>query len=120
MKKLALVLALGAFCLASCHAVKTENRLILKVEPAELQPGVKLTVTAVPQPLAEMAYVSGTVAVSGAPVLPFKYNAAAKHWYFGMLIPALVSIPPGEYEVKVWGQSLAGARYEGRTTVKVK
>jgi hypothetical protein len=118
--RLLLALALGLGLLAGCsHApVQPERRLILSVQPAELAPGMLVRVSARPEPDAALASVSGTVAVPGAWVMPFHWDAQQKAWAFRTVIPSLIAIPAGEYTVKAWGETADGRRYQGSTTVR--
>lgn len=114
---LALPLALGL--LVGCHQVKTqpERRMLVSVQPAELAAGSKVSVSARPQPAAVLVSVSGTVAMPGAWVMPFHWDARQQVWAFRTQIPALTFIPAGEYMVKAWGKTADGQLYEGSTLV---
>jgi len=107
--------------LASCAGAKpgAERRLILSMQPPELRPGVMIQVAARPLPQAEMAWVSGTVKVMGAPVMPFRPDGAGG-WAFKTMVPAFASIAPGRYEARAWGDSKDGLRYEGNLFIDVK
>jgi len=115
---LALGLGLGLLFGCSQAKVQPERRLILDVQPAELAPGVLVRVSARPAPDAALVSVSGTVAVPGAWVMPFHWDAAQKAWAFRTVIPSLISIPAGQYTVKAWGETRDGRRYEGSTAVR--
>jgi hypothetical protein len=120
--KLWLALGLGLGLLFGCSKaqVQAERRLIIDVQPAELAPGMLVRVSAKPLPYAVLASVSGTVAVPGAWVMPFHWDAQQKAWAFRTVIPSLASIPAGQYVVKAWGQTLDGRRYEGSATVRFR
>jgi len=66
-------------------------------------------VTARPVPDVEMAWVSGTVKLIGAPVAAFKYDPARKAWTFKTMVPPMATVPPGTYQVQAWGRTRAGA-----------
>jgi hypothetical protein len=114
-----LALGLGAFLLGACHQVSKENRLILTLTPDSLTPGTKVEVMAVPQVPVVLQSVSGTVAVTGAWVVPFAYDASRQAWIFKTIIPSMISIPSGKYEVKAWGLTAQGTRVEGSTIVNM-
>jgi hypothetical protein len=82
--------------------------------------GQRVTVTAAALDKSELAYVSGTVSVSGMPVLPLHYDAVSRAWSLSYYIPVFWTIPPGKYEIKAWGETKYGERYEGKTFVEVK
>lgn len=114
-------LALCLLAASGCHSVrKNGGSLRLSLDPPELAAGQLITVTAAPEPAAELAWVSGTVKVMGAATLPFRKDPSTGHWQFKTMIPAFVSLPSGSYEAKAWGETRAGARYEGSMTVLVK
>ena len=115
--------ALRAACflglaLASCHGLKPEHPLVLKVDPPLLESGKWITVTAAAADGADLRYVSGTVKVLGAPVLPLRYDRKQRLWRYRIYIPDLVSIKAGKYRVLAWGQTSAGRKYEGSSEVK--
>jgi hypothetical protein len=123
MRRLALAaaaMALGAALLSGCHAVAPQRQLIITMNPPEFRPGAQLVVTARPLPQAEMAYVSGTVDVMGFPDLAFSRDAADGQWKFKTMIPIFASVSPGNYQVKAWGLSRGGQRYDGSLNVQVK
>jgi len=107
--------------LASCAGgtVAQERRLIVSMSPPELKAGQMIQVTARPQPAAELAWVSGTVEVMGAPVMPFA-RASDGAWNFKTMIPVFASIRPGKYEARAWGDTADGKRYEGNLIIDVK
>jgi len=115
---------LGAFALlalAGCAGSKPPNvhRLALVMTPPELKAGQMIQVSASPGPGVEMAWVSGTVKVLGAPVMPFRKDSHGT-WVFKTMIPAFASLSPGTYEARAWGDSVEGQRYEGGLFVDVK
>ena len=117
-----LLLALSALLgLGGCASAKIDpgRRLTLSLSPPELKPGQLIQVSAAPPAGVELAWVSGTVKVMGAPVMPFRKSEAGT-WAFKTMIPAFASISPGTYEAKAWGDSLEGQRYEGSLLIKVK
>jgi hypothetical protein len=96
--------------------------LILAVEPASpasLISGTIVKVSARPQPAAELAWVSGTVKVFGAKPLALK-KAADGSWGFKTMVPPLVTVPRGTYEIKAWGRTQDGKAVEGRMNYEVK
>lgn len=123
MPNLACTLCLLALMplLASCAGAKPKNehRLIVTMTPPELKAGQLLLVTARPEPAAEMAWVSGTVKVMGAPVMPFRRGADGI-WAFKTMIPAFASLTPGKYVAEAWGDSKDGQHYEGILNIDVK
>jgi hypothetical protein len=119
--RLALGLALMLPLLASCGGAKIQNerRLILSLNPPELKPGLMIQISALPEPNVEMAWVSGTVKVMGAPVMPFKKDPSGA-WSFRTMIPVFATLEPGRYEARAWGDSKDGKRYEGDLLIDVK
>lgn len=117
---LGLILALAPL-LASCSGAKAapERRLILSMEPPELKAGQLIQISVRPEPEAALAWVSGTVKVMGAPVMPFRKDEHGL-WKFKTMIPVFASISPGHYEAKAWGDSTAGQHYEGNLIIEVK
>ncbi len=113
-------LALGLALLAGCRQAQPlpERRLAVTVQPADLAPGSLVRVSAQPQPAATLVSVSGTVAVPGAWVMPFRWDAQQQAWVFRTQIPGLASIPAGEYTVKAWGRTADGRLYEGSAPVR--
>jgi hypothetical protein len=79
-----------------------------------------VTVSALPVPEAEMAWVSGTVKLMGAPVLGMKPAADGKRWQFRTMVPPMVTVPAGRYEVKAWGRTKAGEDIQGQMTYEVQ
>jgi hypothetical protein len=115
-----LALAAGLLFLSGCHSVAPQRQLIITMNPPEFRPGAALVVTARPLPQAEMAYVSGTVNVMGFPDLAFSRDLVDGQWKFKTMIPIFASVNPGNYQVKAWGLSKAGQRYDGALYVQVK
>jgi hypothetical protein len=121
--RIRLAACLGALLplLVSCSgaAVKQDRRLILKLSPPELRPGEIIQVSAQPEPKAQMAWVSGTVKVMGAPVMPFKKDSNGT-WSIKTMMSPLVTIAPGTYEARAWGDDVSGQHYEGNLSIDVK
>lgn len=113
--------ALPILALFGCAASKPQNahRLALSMMPPELKAGQMIQVSAFPGPGVEMAWVSGTVKVLGAPVMPFR-KAEHGAWVFRTMIPAFASLSPGTYEARAWGDSVEGQRFEGSLFLDVK
>jgi hypothetical protein len=107
--------------LSSCGSAKIQgdHRLIISMDPPQLQAGSMIQVSAVPVPPTEMAWVSGTVKVMGAPVMPFQRQENGT-WTFKTMIPIFASITPGQYQANAWGESKDGQRYEGSLVLNVK
>jgi hypothetical protein len=107
--------------LASCRsaAVVQDRRLILTLNPPELKAGEIIQVTAKPVPQTEMAWVSGTVKIMGAPVMPFKRDENGE-WSIKTMLSPLLTITPGSYQAKAWGDDKNGLRYEGNLSIDVK
>jgi hypothetical protein len=122
LRRLALAALAAGLLLSGCHQAKPGGPgvLLLKVEPTKFKPGAIVTVSAKPPQGSVLAQVSGTVAVMGAPTVPFQFDGVSKAWVFRTLIPDMVTIPPGDYQVKAWGADKAGRRYEGSTTISVQ
>jgi hypothetical protein len=102
-----MVLALGG-----CHAVipPAPHTLSLTVDPpppADLPSGTIVSVRAVAGPDVDMAWVSGTVGIIGAPVAAFRRGSGGG-WLFRTMVPPMVTIPPGVYKVKAWGRTTDG------------
>jgi hypothetical protein len=122
MRILAAGLAVFALFLAACQGpkIKPEHRLAVAVSPLLVGAGQRVTVTAMAVDQAEMAYVSGTVGSFGLPNVALKYDAVGKLWFLSRPIPLFVTIPAGRYEIKAWGESKAGEKYERNTFVEIK
>jgi hypothetical protein len=131
LRKGALALAAALALLAGCKSAElTPNGpdafrrhlelSALPAGPTALPSGTIVTVTARVVPEAEMAWVSGTVKLMGAPVLGMKPELNGKGWYFRTMIPPLVTIPPGHYEVKAWGKTKAGEAVNGLMSYEVQ
>jgi len=82
--------------------------------PATLASGMIVSIAAVPVPATEMQWVSGTVKIFRAPNLAFKKDAKDGFYKFKTMVPPMVQIPAGTYEVKAWGRTAAGEAVEGR------
>ena len=85
-----------------------------------LEPGTIVSIAAVPVPATEMQWVSGTVQLFGAPKLSFKKDPKDGFYKFKTMVPPMVQIPAGTYEVKAWGRTAAGEAVEGRTDYVVE
>lgn len=88
--------------------------------PAALASGMLVEIAAVPVPATEMQWVSGTVKIFRAPTLPFKKDAKDGLFKFKTMVPPMVMIPAGTYEVKAWGRTALGQDVEARTEYVVK
>jgi hypothetical protein len=125
LRRAALLAAL-AFTLAACAGKAPSpdaRRLELSVSPpapAALPSGTVVSVTARVLPEARMAWVSGTVKILGAPTLPMKLDADGKTWRFKTMVPPMVRVPAGKYEVRAWGRTLEGEAIEGAMSYEVK
>jgi hypothetical protein len=88
--------------------------------PATLAPGSRIEIAAVPVPLAELQWVSGTVKLFGSPTLAFKKDAKDGYFKFKTMVPPMVDVPAGSYEVRAWGRTAAGEDVEGRMDYEVR
>lgn len=88
--------------------------------PAELPAGSRVNIVAVPVPATEMQWVSGTVKLFRAPTLAFKKDLEDGFFKFKTMVPPMVMIPAGTYEVKAWGMTVDGESIEGRTDYVVR
>jgi hypothetical protein len=120
-------LALAALVLlAGCRqAVKAEGGRHLELSalplpPTSLPSGTVVTVSARTVPDGEMAWVSGTVKLLGAPVLAMKPTDDGKSWWFRTMVPPMVTVPAGRYEVKAWGRTKSGEDLQGSMSYEVK
>jgi hypothetical protein len=120
---------LAAACaalLAGCGGVKPKPvsaHLALDVSPkapAALPSGTVVMVTARAEPPTQLAWVSGTVQILGAKTLALRPNTDGKTWYFKTMVPPLVRVPAGKYELKAWGRTQAGEPVEGLMQYEVK
>lgn len=122
----ALPAVLAAALLAGCAAKAPKpdaRRLELSVQPAppaSLPSGTVVQVAARAVPEAELAWVSGTVKIFGAPVMPLKPDPDGRTWRFRTMVPPLVTVPPGAYEVRAWGRTKAGEDLEGVLSYEVR
>jgi hypothetical protein len=122
----ALAAAVLSAVLAGCGAAEVKgqpHRLelsALPLPPASLPSGTIVTVTARVVPDAQMEWVSGTVKLMGAPVLGMKPGADGKGWWFRTMVPPLVTVPAGHYEVKAWGRTKAGEDVQGMMSYEVQ
>lgn len=120
----ALVAAALLAPLAGCHRVRPDMAvrpvLDISISPEILAPGAAVSVAVKPVPAVAMRSVSGTVAVMGAPVMPFSYDAARELWVFKTVIPTMVAIPAGAYTVKAWGLSAQGDKIEGSRQIRIQ
>lgn len=105
---------MAGLILAACHSAKPAGpRLELSVQPPVLKAGVLVQVTARPVPGVQLAWVSGTVKVMGAPVAAFKEDKKEGVWRFKTMVPAFASVPKGSYKVKAWGRTRTGEEVLG-------
>jgi hypothetical protein len=81
--------------------------VVSPASPSPFDPGTIVSVTARPEPFVEMAWVSGTVRILGAPVAAFRRGADGS-WTFRTMVPPMVTVPPGTYRIKAWGRTLDG------------
>lgn len=115
----------GALLLAGCHAqIQTQipHSLRLSVEPpppSDLASGTIVSVHAIAEPFMEMAWVSGTVGIMGAPVAGFK-RAADGSWMFRTMVPPMVTVPAGTYHIKAWGRSKSGEELKATMNYEVQ
>jgi hypothetical protein len=118
--------ALAALALvAGCRpAMKAEGHRLelsaLPQPPTSLPSGTVVTVSARTVPEGDLAWVSGTVKLLGAPVLAMKPAADGKSWWFRTMVPPMVTVPAGHYEVKAWGRTKAGEDVQGSMSYEVK
>jgi hypothetical protein len=118
---LALVLALQA-----CHSGQPKagaRYLELRpkpASPASLVPGSRIEIAAVPIPGTELQWVSGTVKLFGSPTLAFKKDAKDGYFKFKTMVPPMVDVPAGSYEVRAWGRTAEGEAVEGRMDYEVR
>ena len=75
---------------------------------------MKIEIMAVPVPATEMQWVSGTVKIFRAPSLAFKKDPQDGFYKFKTMVPPMVIIPSGNYEIKAWGRTVAGEEVQGR------
>lgn len=127
MKRFATGLALlGALSLGACAGKTPASGAshlelnALPAAPAELPSGTIVSVSAQAVPVAELAWVSGTVKLLGAPVLPMRLDPDGHTWRFRTMVPPLVTVPPGIYQIKAWGRTRSGAPVEGKMSYEVK
>ncbi len=119
MLALALVQALSG-CTAKTKLQTRQLELRASpASPASLIPGSRIEIAAVPVPAGEMQWVSGTVQLFGAPTLAFKKDPKDGFFKFKTMIPPMVQVPAGSYEVKAWGRTTAGEAIEGRLDYQV-
>ena len=105
---------LGLALLAGCAGAPSVHgpapSLLLSALPApptRLDPGIIVTVRARTEPPTQLAWVSGTVKIMGAPVLGFR-QAADGTWSFRTMVPPMTTVPPGTYQIKAWGRTADG------------
>lgn len=121
MRRLGLLALTLLPLLCSCAGAKPEakRQLILSLDPPRLEPGEIILVSARPEPMATMRWISGTVQVLGAPTMPFEPGVDGS-WIFKTQIPIFSTIEPGSYLAKAWGDDQDGQRYEGSLLIQVK
>jgi hypothetical protein len=107
--------------LAGCAGGKVNEgrKLLLSLQPPEIKAGQLIQLSVKPESGEELAWVSGTVKVMGAPVLPLKKGQDG-NWVFRTMVPAFAVISPGTYEARAWGDAPDGRRFEGSLSVVVK
>jgi hypothetical protein len=49
-----------------------------------------------------------------------KEQGDGKGWYFRTMVPPLVTVPKGSYEVKAWGKTKAGEDVQGLMSYEVQ
>ena len=115
---LALCLGLALGACASKAVIKPASAVLeLRCNPSSpssLESGTIVTIAAVPVPATEMQWVSGTVQLFGAPKLAFKRDPKDGLYKFKTMVPPMVQIPVGKYEVKAWGRTAAGEEINGQ------
>jgi hypothetical protein len=89
------------------------------VSPARLDPGTIVTVSARTAPFTQLASLSGTVKMMGAPVLAFR-PAQDGTWYFRTMVPPMTTVPPGHYQIKAWGRTADGQEVKANMDYEVK
>jgi hypothetical protein len=112
----------GAPALKAEHPLPPLPRLALSVEPASpatLLPGTIVRVRAQVDGQGQLAWVSGTVRLMGAPVLGLK-QAADGSWGFKTMVPPMTTVPAGHYKVKVWGRLKDGRELSETLDYEVK
>ena len=117
---------LAVLVLAGCQrqqaVLRSVPRLVLAVSPASparLEPGSLVRVTALPVPWVDLAWVSGTVGVLGAPTAAFRRGPDGV-WSFRTMVPPMVLVPAGAYRVKAWGRAVDGEEVRGTLTYEVE
>jgi hypothetical protein len=87
--------------------------------PARLPTGtiVSLSVQAVPS--TELAWVSGTVKLLGVKPRGLR-SKDGRVWTLQSQVPPMVTVPPGIYELKVWGRTLTGEYLETSLPYEVR
>lgn|GEM_PF-2400721 len=118
----ALALALLAGCATAPKALGPPPALVLAAlpaPPARLDPGTIVTVQARTQPPTQLAWVSGTVRIMGAPVLAFRQTPDGT-WFFRTMVPPMTAVPPGHYQIKAWGRTAAGQDVKANMDYEVK
>jgi hypothetical protein len=115
----------AALLVAGCGAKPRADghRLELRADPpspASLAPGRIIKITAAPVPGGDMQWVSGTVKVLGARVVAFRKDPEDGLYKFKTMVPPMVDIPSGSYQVKAWGRTLAGEDVEGSLDYEVR
>ena len=119
----ALLALLGAGC-AGGGSKGPVRELVVKVEPSVISYGVASQVTVLPAGDGHLKWVKGTVEFPGfknVPEVKLNYSKKKKAWTRRLPpVPSLITIKPGSYTVKVWGEGKSGARYEGSAKVEFK
>ncbi|HXB98472.1 MAG TPA: hypothetical protein VNZ54_10505, partial [bacterium] len=70
-------------------------------------------------PATQLASLSGTVKMMGAPSLAFR-PAADGTWYFRTMVPPMTTVPPGHYQIKAWGRTADGQDVTANMDYEVK
>jgi hypothetical protein len=115
-------LALLAGCAHAPQALGPAPSLVLSAlpaPPAQLDPGVIVTVEARTLPQTQLAWVSGTVRIMGAPTLAFRQGADGT-WSFRTMVPPMTTVPPGLYQIKAWGRTAEGQDVKATMEYEVK
>jgi hypothetical protein len=115
-------LALLAGCATAPRPLGPAPSLVLHAlpaPPASLDPGTIVTVQARTLPQTQLAWVSGTVKIMGAPTLAFRPGADGT-WSFRTMVPPMTMVPPGTYQIKAWGRTADGQDVKATMDYEVK
>lgn len=125
MIKPAALLALIVFAGFGCASAEKKGEaglLIVTVKPAEITYGISAEVIVVAADGSELKWAKGTVDFPGrVPDVSLKAqeNSKALSRRFPA-IPRIIQVKPGEYNVRVWGETHSGKEYKGSTQVLFK